>query len=57
MEEENIKEQLEELLFISQFMINKKKYKKERRDLKKMISKIEKNKFESLLDNSGDDIE
>ena len=49
-----IKDDLEELLFISKFMLNKKKFKEERKNLKKMIKKIDNNEFEDLI-LDGDD--
>lgn len=49
-----IRDDLEELLFISKFMLNKKKFKEDRKNLKKMIKKIDNNEFEDLI-SDGDD--
>ena len=55
--EEEVLSDLKELLFLSKFVSKPKKIKKERKEVKKMIKRIEEGKFDSLLKNDGDEYE
>ena len=54
-EEESILEDLKELEYLSQFLLKPKKFKKERKELKKMIKKVESEGLHSILKEDGDD--